>query len=43
MYWLLAVAALVALAFALRWVISAIWVSFISNRWNEFDGEDRRD
>ncbi len=43
MYWTLLVAGLIALAFALRWGVSALWVAFISDRWNEFDGDDRDD
>ena len=41
MWVVLALAGLVIVALGLRWLISAVWVAFISNRWNVFDSEDK--
>ena len=40
MWWPAAVVGVVAAGFAARWLISAVWVAFIADRWNEFDSDE---
>ena len=42
MLWLLLTIGSIALAYALRWAVAAVWTALISNRWNALDGHDQR-
>lgn len=42
MLWFLLAAGSIGLALLIRWSAAAVWVRFISDRWNEFDARDDR-
>ena len=42
MTWVVVSVFALLLALAVRWAASAVWVRFISDRWNEFDARETR-